>query len=89
MKHCTLPTLLAVETTILPTVQPCRPKAAKTLRLVNCVLGFQIKCFHLFGISVIFQFICFAFVLFCSKMYTFLAFFNFLTFFYGFGMICT
>ena len=34
MKHCTLPTLLAVKTTILPTV-PARPKTAKTLRLVS------------------------------------------------------
>ena len=42
MKHCTLPTLLAVKTTNLPTVP------AKTLRLVKCVSGkktlIEVKC---------------------------------------------
>ena len=45
MKHCTLPTILAVKTTIYFTyraVQPCRPKTAKTLRLVKCVLELHI-----------------------------------------------
>ena len=41
MKHCTLPTLLAVKTTILPTVPSSRAgqKRQKTLRLVKCVLS--------------------------------------------------
>ena len=40
MKHCTLPTLLAVKTTIFTyrAEQLCWPKTAKTLRLVKCVL---------------------------------------------------
>ena len=36
MKHFTLPTLLAVKRLFY---LPCRPKTAKTLRLVKCVLG--------------------------------------------------
>ena len=37
MKHCTLPTLLAVKT--CRAEQPCQPKTGKTLRLVKCVFG--------------------------------------------------
>ena len=42
MKHCTLPTLLAVKTTILPTVPSSRAgqKQQKLWRLVKCVLNF-------------------------------------------------
>ena len=41
MKHCTLPTLLAVKTTILPTVpsSSAGQKRQKLLRLVKCVLS--------------------------------------------------
>ena len=41
MKHCTLPTLLAVKTTILPTVSSSRAgqKRQKLWRLVKCVLS--------------------------------------------------
>ena len=41
MKHCTLPTLLAVKTTILPTVPTSRAgqKRKKTLRLVKLCIN--------------------------------------------------